>query len=290
MIKLAAALPLVILSLVCTSVLAAGVSQAGDEKHWFYMVKTKPSNPAREAEFNIWYDQVDIPDVLEVPGFMRARRGIGQDFPEFPSVNLKGDDGNYVALYNIETDDIDKSIIDLYVAARKMGAMGRLTNDLKVVEANYYRRAAPPFEVSAAGSPDWQNYLFVRKILCCRDAVARERLLDWYAKTLLPKMAQAKGLVRANLYELYRIMEVLTVGPEEIPHFLAVYEIEAESPRQAIADIFRAVDKLKEAADVSKLYREGDGAVYLQTSDVKSKYWPVFKDNSLSINRARRYP
>ena len=248
----------------------ASDSRSGVDNQWFYMVKTKPSDPSREAEFNAWYDDVDIPDVLEVPGFRRARRAIEQIIPEIPSANLKDDDSKYVALYDIETSDIDKSIIDLYVAARKMVALGRLTNDLKVVEANYYQRVAQPIEVTATEPVSKNKYIFIKKILCCKDSVSENQFLDWYDNTFAPEIMGSKGLTRINLYRLYRVMEVLTVGAEEIPHFLVVYEFGGDLADQTVQQINQAVSNLDEAGRLSKQYVEGDSVVYLEMSDVKS--------------------
>ncbi len=58
----------------------ASAADSGINGHWFYVVKTKSTDPAREAEFNAWYDDIDIPDVLAVPGFMRARRAVHKGF------------------------------------------------------------------------------------------------------------------------------------------------------------------------------------------------------------------
>jgi hypothetical protein len=66
-------------------------------------------------------------------------------------------------------------------------------------------------------------------------------------------------------------MEVLTVGPEEIPHLLAVYEIEAASPQQAVKNMYAVSDKLGETSPMGKIYLEGGAAVYLQMSDVASE-------------------
>ncbi len=248
----------------------ASDSRSGVDNQWFYMVKTKPSDPAREAEFNAWYDEVDIPDVLEVPGFMRARRAVEQVIPEIPSANLKDDDSKYVALYDIETNDIDTSIIDLYVAARKMVAMGRLTNDLKVVEANYYQMVAQPIDVTASEPANKNKYVFIKKILCCKDLASQKQFLDWFDNTFAPEIVGAKALTRVNLYRLYRVMEVLTVAPEEIPHFLLVYEFEGDSADQTVRQINQTVSNLNEAGRLSKLYVEGDSVVYREMSDMKS--------------------
>ncbi len=56
-----------------------------------------PTEPALETTYNRWYDEVHLPDLLEVPGVTSARR-------------FKVIQGNvpwpYVAAYEIETDDL----------------------------------------------------------------------------------------------------------------------------------------------------------------------------------------
>src|ERR1700730_15035718 len=58
-------------------------------------VETRPSAPDREQEYNTWYDEVHIPELLALDGFVSARR-------------LRPDDGEgpYLALYEIEGDDL----------------------------------------------------------------------------------------------------------------------------------------------------------------------------------------
>jgi hypothetical protein len=52
-----------------------------------------------DADYNRWYDEVHVPDLLAVPGIHTARR--------FRVVMSRQDVPPYVALYEIETDDID---------------------------------------------------------------------------------------------------------------------------------------------------------------------------------------
>jgi hypothetical protein len=240
--------------------------------HWFYMVKSRPSDPARDAEFNAWYNGIDIPDVLAVPGFLRARRAVKESVPGISFVPSKHDDGNYVALYDIETADIDKSIIDLYVAARKMVYLGRLTDVLKVVEANYYRRALPPYETTSAKGLDGHRYILIRKILCCKKPDAEQEFLTWYKDTLMPSVAATPGLVRANLYRLYRVMEELAIDQEERPHYLAVYEIATDPPGRAVGQINRMLTDFRKNGQLSQYYVGGATALYRQLNDVKSKH------------------
>ena len=232
------------------------------DANWFYMVKSRPSEPAREDEYNTWYEDIDIPDVLAVPGFIRARRAIARD-----STEVLPTDATYVAFYDIDTVDIDKSIIDLYVAARKMSQLGRLTDVLKVVEANYYRllkfgelRGQPE---TRAGMP----YVFTQKILCCEDLSARSEFLDWYGAALEPAVIESLGATRSQLYELYRIMEVVALTPKEDPHFLIVLEVTSDSAADLVAR-FEAFLAELEGADN---YAGGDRTVYEVISEAYSR-------------------
>lgn len=57
-------------------------------------------DPAREDEFNEWYSNVHLPDMLEVPGMISATRWVAADKKE-------GMQRKYLALYELETDDLD---------------------------------------------------------------------------------------------------------------------------------------------------------------------------------------
>jgi len=70
---------------------------------WLMLVATNSTDAARDAEFNAWYDDIDIPDVLEVPGYQRARRGLRLGTAAVPVSALPADEGRYVALYDIAT-------------------------------------------------------------------------------------------------------------------------------------------------------------------------------------------
>ena len=41
---------------------------------WIVLVEASCADPAREDEFNEWYNQVHLPDVLETPGIVKALR------------------------------------------------------------------------------------------------------------------------------------------------------------------------------------------------------------------------
>src|SRR5437868_1312179 len=207
--------------------LLAGVVAADDsapriENSWLMLVKTNSTDAAREAQFNDWYDNIDIPDVLEVPGYLRARRGLKVADVELPASDLHNDAGRYVALYDIKSQDIDKTIIDMLMATRKMEMAGRSTDLLKVTERVYYRQHAPAYEAPNAKPSDGNEYLLLERVVCCRDQAAQKQFNDWYDNVHVPGLSQAKGFMRATRYELYR---VLMVEPKEVPTYLTVYEM-----------------------------------------------------------------
>ena len=56
-----------------------------------------PTSPEGELAYNRWYDEIHVPDLLEVPGVTSAQRfKVVQGNVSWP----------YVAAYEIETDDL----------------------------------------------------------------------------------------------------------------------------------------------------------------------------------------
>lgn len=64
------------------------------------------SNPVaeREIEYNRWYEQQHLPDVLRVPGIVAARR---------MRATAEGAKWRYLAMYEIEADDVNAVLAEL---------------------------------------------------------------------------------------------------------------------------------------------------------------------------------
>lgn len=73
------------------------------------------ATPGQDDTFNDWYDNVHLDDVLSVPGFVAARR-----FAAVPSVHGELPDASYLAIYEIEADDLDVAQHALSEAAAAM--------------------------------------------------------------------------------------------------------------------------------------------------------------------------
>ena len=67
-------------------------------------VESRPSSPDREQEYNSWYDEVHIPELLALDGIVAARR-----------LRPVDGDGPYVAIYELEGDDL-QAILDNMIA------------------------------------------------------------------------------------------------------------------------------------------------------------------------------
>jgi hypothetical protein len=69
--------------------------------------------PGREDEFNRWYDDTHLPDVLQAPGFVAGRRYtlIGPGSAYRP---------RFLAIYEIETEDLTATLETLRAAAPTM--------------------------------------------------------------------------------------------------------------------------------------------------------------------------
>ena len=106
---------------------------------WLLVAASNCSDPEKEDEFNQWYNTVHIPDVLETPGILRGTR----------FVNDEPQQGHwkYLAIYDVETEDIQKTVSrfgEIITEKWQQGRMSELLgHDLYVA---FYRQLAPPIE------------------------------------------------------------------------------------------------------------------------------------------------
>ena len=87
---------------------------------YMFVVGMNVSNPANEAEFNDWYNNIHFPDVLEAPNFVRATR--------WEHTEPKPEDAKYLALYEVETDDLQSTMKSLDETIAEKREAGRMSN------------------------------------------------------------------------------------------------------------------------------------------------------------------
>ena len=264
-IRIATLFGLIASALAGANAAAAGGADPKVERSWLMMVTTQNTDPTKEAEFNAWYDDVDIPDVLKVPGYLRARRGLEQRVPGFSSPEAEQRPINYVALYDIESRAIDKTIIDMLMASWGMEKSHHSTDLLKVTERVYFHQYSPAYRTRGARSSEMNRYIYMTRFDCCTDAGARKRFDHWYSKTYLPAVLASARVISATRYELYR---VLMDKPLAMPNFLNVYEIEATSAQQGMRDMRNALERVSDADPMKGPIVAASSSIFRMIADV----------------------
>jgi hypothetical protein len=70
---------------------------------------TNPADGASEAEFNAWYDGQHVPDVLQVPGVISARRFALSPAQFRPPRTTPA---AYLAIYEIEAESLEEVLAE----------------------------------------------------------------------------------------------------------------------------------------------------------------------------------
>lgn len=218
-------------ALLCAAagLLLAAAAPAAKPREWLMMVKSRNLDPAQTAAFDHWYNDIDIPDVLQVPGYERARRG-----------HAVTGDKPYVALYTIGSADIDKTIIGMLMASWRMDQVGRGTPLIKVTERLYYQRAGKGAHRDGAAKP---THLYLYRADAISPGAIRAVVRDGLAGSAAP----------------YRIYQVLMHEPVAVPRQLVLFELSADSDAAAQEAVRRIQQKLGGGggcgADCETLYR-----------------------------------
>jgi hypothetical protein len=92
---------------------------------WLLIVETNCKDERRASEFNDWYNRIHIPDVLSAPGFKSAARYAIQ----YPA----GSRAKYLAIFEIETEDIKKTMEASRKNMESKKAAGRWSELVEIV-------------------------------------------------------------------------------------------------------------------------------------------------------------
>ncbi|NOD35479.1 MULTISPECIES: hypothetical protein [unclassified Ruegeria] len=106
-----------------------------------FVVESNCVDPSREDEYNQWYDDIDLPDVLAIKGILRATRYICEaDLnSRYERAEVCEGKGKYLTVYEIETTDIDSVLRSLDAGVLQMEKRGRLTDLIEVTARRLYK-------------------------------------------------------------------------------------------------------------------------------------------------------
>ncbi len=99
---------------------------------WIVTVATNCTDPVREAEFNEWYNKTHLPDIFETPGYVRATR--------YENINPSEGEAKFLAVYEIEADDIREVMKMNSENMERKRAEGRFSDLTKLVSRGVYRQ------------------------------------------------------------------------------------------------------------------------------------------------------
>jgi len=96
------------------------------------LVFTNCADPAREREFNDWYDNTHVPDVLETPDFVSCTRYemVGDPGPG---------QGKFLAVYEVESDDLPSTMAGLQQRVAQLAEQGRIIDCIRLASMASYR-------------------------------------------------------------------------------------------------------------------------------------------------------
>ena len=183
-------------------------------ERWINVMETN-CNPAREDEYNEWYDGIHIPDILATPGFVRARRYVHKEF--------RDGRGKYMAIYEIETDNIEETMqirlerrAEEHKQGRASAGRGNFSFALwrDVLFRQVFELQAPRNSASSTGK--WINLV---EQDCDPDREAEYN--EWYNTIHIPDILQTPSFVRARRFQIKDFRD----GRGK---HLAVYEIETD--------------------------------------------------------------
>ena len=99
---------------------------------WLLSVETTCRDRSREEEFNRWYDEIHIPDVLKgCPEFRTCRR--------YRQLSDPGGKESYLAFIEIETEDIVRTMENLRKTGERIRAEGRWADLVEIISRRLYQ-------------------------------------------------------------------------------------------------------------------------------------------------------
>lgn len=109
-------------------------------KKYTFLAFTNPA-AGKEDEYNKWYDEHHLIDVINVPGFVSARRfRLATTQFQFNTITPSY---RYLALYEIETDDVEGTLQEVVNRAGGVDMVMIDAIDMSTLSAPVYEEITP---------------------------------------------------------------------------------------------------------------------------------------------------
>jgi hypothetical protein len=185
----------------------------GRFSHGIRFVLSNCTDPARDVEFNRWYTDVHLPDILGTGLAAHARR--------YRDVAAAPKDGRYLAIYEFQREDLEAAGQELSRHAERFTREGRIHPALEVAHRGMWRRIGGEFRSAKSGTARVTGLLAVGSN--CSDAAREAEFNAWYNDTHIPDILASRLFHTAYRFE--------TVSAGAWPgRYLALYETDAADP------------------------------------------------------------
>jgi hypothetical protein len=211
------------------------------------LVVSNCGDPAKEDEFNYWYNHIHLPDVTSGGVFQHARRYVNTD-PD-------SGEGKYFATYETNWEDVSEAAKAMAEVAPKLREQGRYSPHLQVVLGGAFKKLGGEF---LAASRPTKGILVL--LLNCKDPAREEEYNHWYTDIHIPDILETGLFHTAYRYE--------SLDPQATKgKYLVFYETESSDPGKAGDELL----KRRANWDQSRLF-DGTERVLLATA---RRIWPT---------------
>jgi hypothetical protein len=183
-------------------------------ERWINIFETT-CDPLREAEYNEWYDGIHVRDVLNTPGFVRARRFVIKEF--------RDGRGKYMSVYDIDTDDIEKTMKGRLERRAEENRQGRGSISRPNLAFSVWRDVLWKrlFEMRAPESSTSKTGKWLNTVEQNCDPVREAEYHDWYNNMHIPDILKTPSFVSATRYQIKEFRD----GRGK---YLALYDLETD--------------------------------------------------------------
>ena len=188
--------------------------KGGAMERWINILETN-CDPAREPEYNEWYDGVHVPDILKTPGFVRARRFVNKEF--------RDGRGKYMAVYDLETDDVEQTMKVRLERRAEENRQGRGSINRPNLASSVWRDVLwkQTFELRAPESSTSRTGKWLNMVEQNCDPLREAEYHDWYNNMHIPDILKTPSFVSATRYQIKEFRD----GRGK---YLALYELETD--------------------------------------------------------------
>jgi hypothetical protein len=182
-------------------------------------VMTSPA-PGKEQEFQRWYDEQHVPDVMRVPGFVTGQRfrlsAVQHKAPPFPRA--------YLAIYNLDTEDL--AALNAEIVRRVGTADMPMTDAVAPGIVRFFLDPVTPRLVtdSARVNATPQN----RHVMCVMTSPApgkEQEFTRWYDEQHVPDVMRVPGVVSGQRFRLSAVQQKARPFPQT---YFAFYELDTD--------------------------------------------------------------